>query len=977
MNAPQRDQHQSIDFGVVTALEIERRAVCAGLGFGDNHRIKRGSRVYWKGTMPFSDGCSYEIVVAQAPDMANVDAALLTSDMIHDWQPEALLFAGIAGAAVSDVGLGDAVFGSSIYYYERGKVADTGFKPEPIMYKADATLWANATAIPEWKDPISCPRPDGTDQRPKIHYGVIASGEKVVADEAARDRIATGHRKILAIEMEGYGFSAAVWQSFHKQRHLVIRAVCDKADRNKSQDWQPYASAVAAGILRHFLSDRPLPCRSKVTAHVPEPAVNAAEQAVIGPLPARLAEKTLDRKAYRWDVFISYSHTDRGVAERVQEALEERGLRVWRDDAQIPPGASFAKTIEEALQESAAVAIMISPEAISSEWVLDEYYRALSLANRPKSTVLLIPVLVKDAALPGFLANRHWVDLRSEGDFEKGIQHLVAGIAGLNHGRRVTTGSVADITKKLAAIRFLWYFPEGLLKPIYEQLYVRFSAESGSPPAAVRVVTKDGIDLVQIDSEQLTELRRAIPDPTEEARRVFELLHECFQDEDPFDHTEELGLGRALLLRDLVRLIGFLRPTDQTELQGRDRIIDLARGLVDQLIQEHLFRIAFEINQDLVELSFAPDVHDYLRGGKLLLLIGDAERAADVFEVYRGDDLFGDEGLDDLHRVLFAIDWAKATKDAGRARKMHSELMAAYARMLELIVALKASGIDIKELEELEADVLHNRGTQAAVFGDEAEWTEAQNDFKTAAAKYKNRGNHVGVAGCWADFVAHSLDRSDDLPPAELKDLLHLLDSAGISDKAPPDEQVFFYFYQRGRLLKRLQHRDLAPALDAYLAAMRIAGNARLPNRSVLARGWVLDIQWQMRTISESAYLAGLDECATAMRTYPQDAWVSNSLGGVLVKMAELRAARSEASKAWLLAAEAAGIYLNRHYRSGSASSRERFVKLFRWLDHLPVAEDLRNAFVVEWNLQLRSVLSPSRLESLSWEQVRARMKAT
>jgi hypothetical protein len=69
-----------------------------------------------------------------------------------------------------------------------------------------------------------------------VYY--IASGEKVIADAAVRDQIVNHHRKTRAIEMEGYGFSAAVWQSFEQRRHLVIKAICDRADRNKGEDWQ-------------------------------------------------------------------------------------------------------------------------------------------------------------------------------------------------------------------------------------------------------------------------------------------------------------------------------------------------------------------------------------------------------------------------------------------------------------------------------------------------------------------------------------------------------------------------------------------------------------------------------------------------------------------------------------------------------------------------------------------------------------------
>jgi nucleoside phosphorylase len=248
-----------IDFAILTAIEVERRAVCTAFGLGDNHRVKKGSRVYWRGKLPLKNGEFYELVVAQSPDMANVDAALLTSDMLHHWSPGAALMVGIAASGEpGEVKLGDLVAGRDVYYYERGKVTPSGTKPEPKMVPAEATLWGNVTALPDWEAELPVPRPGGGIIRPKLHFGVIASGEKVLADEAARDSIAAGHRKILAIEMEGYGFSRAVWQSFEQVRHLVIRGICDDGSPAKDDRWHAYAAGAAAGFAKHFLLDRPL-----------------------------------------------------------------------------------------------------------------------------------------------------------------------------------------------------------------------------------------------------------------------------------------------------------------------------------------------------------------------------------------------------------------------------------------------------------------------------------------------------------------------------------------------------------------------------------------------------------------------------------------------------------------------------------------------------------------------------------------------
>ncbi len=256
-----RDQPtiEAIDVAILTAIEVERTAVCEAFGLTEEHRVRKDSRVYWRGKLALNNGEAYELVVAQAPDAANIDAAILTNDLLHHWKPGAALLVGIAATAdPAKVKLGDVVLGREVYYYERVKVTPLGTRLEPKLILADATLWANVTAVPDWDGKVPVARPDGAEARSRVHVGVIASGEKVIADAETRDEIAAANRKIVAIEMEGYGFSRAVWQSFEHVRHLDIRAICDDGSKDKNDGWHAYAAAVAAGFAKHFLLDRPL-----------------------------------------------------------------------------------------------------------------------------------------------------------------------------------------------------------------------------------------------------------------------------------------------------------------------------------------------------------------------------------------------------------------------------------------------------------------------------------------------------------------------------------------------------------------------------------------------------------------------------------------------------------------------------------------------------------------------------------------------
>ncbi|KAF7173474.1 hypothetical protein CNMCM6106_007558 [Aspergillus hiratsukae] len=90
-------------------------------------------------------------------------------------------------------------------------------------------------------------RPERTDDEddPAIHYGLIASGNKVIKDAIFRDKLAA-EKDVLCFEMEAAGL-------MNHFPCLVIRGVCDYADSHKSKEWQGYAAMVAAAYARDLL----------------------------------------------------------------------------------------------------------------------------------------------------------------------------------------------------------------------------------------------------------------------------------------------------------------------------------------------------------------------------------------------------------------------------------------------------------------------------------------------------------------------------------------------------------------------------------------------------------------------------------------------------------------------------------------------------------------------------------------------------
>ncbi|KAG7404022.1 Ankyrin repeat domain-containing protein 17 [Fusarium oxysporum f. sp. rapae] len=89
-------------------------------------------------------------------------------------------------------------------------------------------------------------RPRRGSTHPKIHYGVIASGNQVMKHAKTRDKLAQ-ELDVLCFEME----AAGLMDSFPC---LAIRGICDYSDSHKNKQWQKYAAAAAAAYAKELLS---------------------------------------------------------------------------------------------------------------------------------------------------------------------------------------------------------------------------------------------------------------------------------------------------------------------------------------------------------------------------------------------------------------------------------------------------------------------------------------------------------------------------------------------------------------------------------------------------------------------------------------------------------------------------------------------------------------------------------------------------
>ncbi len=69
-------------------------------------------------------------------------------------------------------------------------------------------------------------------------------------------------------------------------------------------------------------------------------------------------------KNLSYDVFISYARSDKIASESVARFLKDSGLRVWLDTWNLVPGMPWVQTLEDAIGNSAAVAVLIGASGL-------------------------------------------------------------------------------------------------------------------------------------------------------------------------------------------------------------------------------------------------------------------------------------------------------------------------------------------------------------------------------------------------------------------------------------------------------------------------------------------------------------------------------------------------------------------------------------------------------------------------------------
>ena len=92
-------------------------------------------------------------------------------------------------------------------------------------------------------------------------------------------------------------------------------------------------------------------------------------------------------------VFISYSTKNQEEANAIRYYLEKNGINTWMAPYDIPPGNTYAKVINQAIQQCSCCVLVLSNESQQSMWVPREIERAINYHK------ILIPISIETVIL--------------------------------------------------------------------------------------------------------------------------------------------------------------------------------------------------------------------------------------------------------------------------------------------------------------------------------------------------------------------------------------------------------------------------------------------------------------------------------------------------------------------------------------------------------------------------------------------------
>jgi len=139
-----------------------------------------------------------------------------------------------------------------------------------------------------------------------------------------------------------------------------------------------------------------------------------------------------ESQQYERDIFLSHRSTDKKLVRRLAadieaQEFEGRNLLTWVDEAEIRAGQSVTGMINQGVEKSRFIGLVMTPSYFTSEsgWADAEWHAAL-YRDPDNRRGRIIPLLVADCPyIPILLRHLQTIDFRGN-NYQKGLQQLIS-----------------------------------------------------------------------------------------------------------------------------------------------------------------------------------------------------------------------------------------------------------------------------------------------------------------------------------------------------------------------------------------------------------------------------------------------------------------------------------------------------------------------------------------------------------------------
>jgi len=277
------------DVLIVTVTKVESKAILDIFSQATGHSAKRvqlDGKIYRdlgliKGTSVF--------MVRSEMGTGGLGAAQQTVDKgITSLSPAAVIMVGIAfGVDDKKQAMGDILVSKQLMLYDLQRVGTGKDGKEEIIPRGD-----RAHASPGLLDRLRSTDEEWSDEKAKVHFGLVLSGEKLVDNLDFRQQILDLEPEAIGGEMEGAGLYTACQE--HKVDWILVKGICDWADGHKEEnrsERQRLAAHNAASFVLQMLQQAPLK-RDGV------PTIESPMSITSVPTSTQSSQSTLPRQAY-------------------------------------------------------------------------------------------------------------------------------------------------------------------------------------------------------------------------------------------------------------------------------------------------------------------------------------------------------------------------------------------------------------------------------------------------------------------------------------------------------------------------------------------------------------------------------------------------------------------------------------------------------------------------------------------------------